>query len=82
MELVEPESSKSDVAPLYLLDSFKDLIAQRGYQSNDIKDRKDPMNITGMSWFLRDKADQQHKHAIALREEEKKIKKSGTYLPK
>lgn len=44
------------VASLYVLDRFKDLIAKRGFQSNEIKDVRDPMVITGLSWFMRGKA--------------------------
>jgi hypothetical protein len=58
MELVLPEHKLNGVAPLYVLDTFKELVAKRSYQSNEIKDRKDPMNVTGLSWFMREKAEE------------------------
>lgn len=55
----EKSLDKSLIAPLYLLDSYKDLVSKRAYQSNEVKDRKDPMFISGLSIFLRDKLNEQ-----------------------
>ena len=41
-----------------ILDTFKELAAKRVFQPNEIKDRKDPMNITGLSWFMREKSEE------------------------
>ena len=65
------------VASLYVLDRFKDLIAKRGLQSNEIKDVRDPMVITGLSWFMRGKAHDQNLQNLKDKEEAKRLRKGG-----
>lgn len=88
LDLVESEQADVPYAPLYVLDTFKDMVAQRGYQPNEIKDRKDPMVVTGMSWFMREKVDEQvgyiglyifdqRREAMKKKTEDRRLRKLG-----
>ncbi|CAD8165313.1 unnamed protein product [Paramecium octaurelia] len=68
---------KQIIAPLYLLDVYKDLVAKRYYQPNEVKDRKDPMFESGLSIFIRDKLNEQRTQALKKKEELKKARKQG-----
>ncbi|KAM3137521.1 hypothetical protein pb186bvf_010311 [Paramecium bursaria] len=69
-----PDIEQEVIAPLYLLDIYKNLVSKRGYQPNEIKDRKDPMFETGLSIFLRDKAHEQRAELLRQKKLQKQSK--------